>query len=228
MHSTSKTIMEEPLKERFSSEYLRLPAVIAGGDTDHARRLLRKYYGSRYPVAGEQPSTFTGAWFDEFDPSGTRDTHPNEFTGDDLVSLVLLNTPIGAKAGREILFERKEEISVLLSQIPTDVDLWNVSDPVDRSWPAWKLENLLREVNSIGLTKASKLIARKRPRLYPVNDKVVRTVLKSRKAYLKPLFNTLQDKELRKFLIASREAAELPDTVSVLRVFDVLVWMSAR
>lgn len=48
----------------------------------------------------------------------------------------------------------------------------------------WQLEQALRTVPSVGRTTASKLIARKRPRLYPIYDAVVGNVLGTERAYL--------------------------------------------
>lgn len=167
-----------------------------------------------------------GAWFDEFDPSGTRAEHPNEFTADDLVAVALLNTPINLTAGKMIRFDLRDEINALLSQIPTNVALWEVDQPIDRAWPAWQLETLLlTKVKHIGLTRASKLIARKRPLLYPINDKEVRSALQTHKSHIGPLHDALQDEKLRDFLVAAREVAGLPPAVTELRVLDVLVWM---
>ena len=149
-----------------SSEHLRLPKIISDGDVRAAAAVLRQYYGARYPRVGETTEAYMGAWFDEFDPSGTRAEHPNEFTADDLVAVALLNTPINLTAGKMIRFDLRDEINTLLSQIPTNVALWEVNQPIDRTWPAWQLETLLlTKVKHIGLTRASKLIARKRPLL---------------------------------------------------------------
>jgi hypothetical protein len=56
--------------------------------------------------------------------------------------------------------------------------LWEAREPVDGQWAPWKSEELLTSVRGIGVTTASKLIARKRPQLYPVNDKVGRDLVR--------------------------------------------------
>ena len=62
-------------------------------------------------------------------------------------------------------------VSGLLSAIPSDVDLWEASDEdltaVDPLWDA------LLQMPGVGTATASKLLARKRPRLRPISDKVV-------------------------------------------------------
>ncbi|MDV7357675.1 DUF6308 family protein [Rhodococcus oxybenzonivorans] len=45
---------------------------------------------------------------------------------------------------------------------------WNDGpDSLVRAWPAWDLETALWALPGIGQTKATKLMAQKRPRLYP-------------------------------------------------------------
>ncbi|MCZ4590634.1 DUF6308 family protein [Rhodococcus opacus] len=41
-------------------------------------------------------------------------------------------------------------------------------DPLTPGWPAWDLETALRGLRDVGGMKATKLIARKRPRLFPI------------------------------------------------------------
>ena len=59
----------------------------------------------------------------------------------------------------------------LLAAIRSDVDLWEASDEdlaaVDPLW------DVLLRMPGVGTATASKLLARKRPRLCPVSDKVV-------------------------------------------------------
>lgn len=210
---------------KLDSSSFRLPNVVARRDVQAAAKDLRIYYGARYRRDGEASRVFTGAWFDEFDPSGTRDQFPDEFTPDDLVAVSLLNTPIKMVSQQSLLVDLKEEISQLLAQLPLNVSLWEVQGPVDSAWEAWKLEDLLCDVPEINVTRASKLIARKRPMLYPIIDSVVRDTLETKNATLQPLYKGLQDEDLRKFLIQARNEAGLPEAISVLRVLDVLTWL---
>lgn len=98
-------------------------------NTAGAVEVLRKYYGARYPVPGElERTTYTGAWFDGFDPSGTRSGAPNDFTADDLVSVALLSTPIGNRAAKSLLLDEglKEEINLLLAETDRSDRIWDV------------------------------------------------------------------------------------------------------
>ncbi|WP_312800835.1 DUF6308 family protein [Corynebacterium variabile] len=215
---------------------LNLPEVIEKHDAGRAVASLRNYYWSRYP--GDQPSeqkSYTGAWFDEFDPSGTRSSHPNEFTADDLVSVELLSVRVPGVAVRRLLLDPDfgKQITDLLERIPVGMPIWDAREPVDEDWAPWRLENLLRSVDRIDVTTASKLIARKRPNLYPVNDKVVRKLVRPDSApkdwsFVGAIQGAFQDGDLREFLAKVRQKAGLPDAVPLLRIFDVLAWMQIK
>ncbi len=75
---------------------------------------------------------------------------------------------------------------------------------------------------------ASKLMARKRPRLIPVFDSIINAyVLGGTGVLWQPLHAALRRDEcaLQNRLVNIREGAKLPDYVSALRIFDVLCWM---
>lgn len=78
---------------------------------------------------------------------------------------------------------------------------------------------------------AGKLLARKRPRLLPVYDKVVRCALgRPRPSFWLALYAALRedDRALHRQLLALRQVAGVPEAVSALRVCDVAVWMGHR
>ncbi|MFF4147786.1 DUF6308 family protein [Streptomyces sp. NPDC001698] len=78
---------------------------------------------------------------------------------------------------------------------------------------------------------AGKLLARKRPRLLPVYDRVVRCALgHPRPSFWLALHAALRvdDRALQRQLLTLRQAAGVPETVSALRVCDVAVWMRHR
>ena len=81
-----------------------------------------------------------------------------------------------------------------------------------------------------GPTTASKLLARKRPRLRPIYDSVVAAVTGTRDRQWEPLREGLRADggALHHRLLRLREAAELPPEVSALRVLDVVAWMDGR
>ena len=111
--------------------------------------------------------------------------------------------------------------------IGPDRDLVDEAAKIARDWPAWELDRELTCLPDVGPTLASKLIARKRPRLVPVYDSVVRKVLGTKKDHWEPIRVALrkEDHALHNRLLRLRKEAGLPDNVSVLRVLDVIAWM---
>ncbi|MYR07381.1 hypothetical protein GTV32_14160 [Gordonia sp. SID5947] len=201
---------------------ITIPRALTTDDYDDAASDLRAYFGNPYPG-----TAFTGASFDDWDSLGTRAADVNIFTADDVVAIRLLSVDAGPVAARTLLRDQRDQFADLLGAIGPDRDLADEPGPIDNKWPAWHLENQLREVAGIGLTIATKLIARKRPRLYPIWDTVVSEVLGTRGGpHLVPIHSALRtDPDLRRRIVAARKRAELPDTISELRVLDVIAWM---
>lgn len=124
------------------------------------------------------------------------------------------------------------QVSGLLSKVPADVGLGTgdarslVADgrEADQAW------HLLEAQDDVGWVTAGKLLARKRPRLIPVWDHVVRCALGSPAGAWLWLDNLLRAEEavvLRR-LEDRRRQAELPPGISMLRVLDVVIWMRHR
>ncbi len=86
----------------------------------------------------------------------------------------------------------------------------------------------LRDLPDVGVTRAAKLMARKRPRLIPIVDSVIRDhAFGGEYSFWAPLHQALthDDRALHGRLQEIRRAAGLGEEVSPLRVFDVLAWM---
>lgn len=189
-----------------------------------ARKVLEYYFA---PVSGDNTGYTGGAW-DTFDPAGDRVATVDEFTAADLASCALLSAEIGGRATVEILIRQRDDLSEMLAQIPIDVDFIDIE--IDGSeWKALdQLYYRLRAIHGIGPTRTTKLLARKRPRLAPIVDDVLRdTVFQGWSAYWAPLHKALRadDKRLWKFLQDMHREAGLAPAVPTLRVFDVLAWM---
>lgn len=166
---------------------MRIPLALQTDDVASATATLTRYFGGSNPA-----DQYTGASFDSWDSTGTRDHDVNIFTADDLVAIGFLSVNAGPVAARTILRDRRTEFSELLARIGPDRDLADVDDEIDKTWPAWSLETQLRAVPGVGQTIASKLIARKRPRLYPIYDTVVAEVLGTKTAHLVPIRDELR------------------------------------
>ena len=205
---------------------LKWPDALTDDDHSDAVRELKKYFGQEpYKVA------FTGASFDGLGGGGDRDQVRDILTAEDLVAVSMLSINFPARAALQILGPDSEEISHFLSQVPTDLDLVDV-DPMllNKDWPAWQLWDLLESTDGIGWVTAGKLVARKRPRLVPVYDSVVRKQVGAPRSYWQALNHDLrsEDKRLHRKLLRIRQDAGIGNDISALRVFDIVTWMMGR
>lgn len=209
------------------SPHIRLPKVLREGDDAAAVDVLQEYFTRRVAKTGHER---TGSRWDSWDPSGRRAADADIFTADDLVAVTLLSVQVPAQGAWVLLVERAAEINRLLAAVGPDRDLVDEGEPMTAESPAWKLETALREIHGIGRIVASKLIARKRPRLYPVYDDVVGRQLGTKAAHLEPVRQAMRDDDraLHRRLIGLRESAGLGEQVPALRILDVLAWMQGK
>ncbi|MCI1255973.1 MAG: DUF6308 family protein [Corynebacterium provencense] len=241
---------------------------------------LVTYFADR---SGHTGPRFTGSLFTALGGGGDRPETAHAFTSEDLVAVSTLSVDIaaehalqllgvvdnpagesataisrgsaGVRSSRDVPID-PVEVSRLLAQLPTDVDLVDATDgdltTTDRLW---------REIRRKGLgpTRVSKLLSRKRPRLCPVIDRDVRNHLghgKSRTDFFASLRTVLRDEatglpaqlhqirdlaveESRRAtwpaqtpvgdgLVANPAAPERIGRLSDLRVFDIVVWMAEQ
>jgi hypothetical protein len=147
---------------------------------------------------------------------------PGAVTADDLLAVSLLDIAWRPEAVRQLLGIEAGRVSTMLSAVPADADLWAVSDEevatVDPLWDA------LLEMPGVGTATASKLLARKRPRLCPATDKVVIRAAGLPGQTWEVLRCLLQEPEAR----AGLEALRPPEAAgaSVLRLLDVAIWIT--
>jgi hypothetical protein len=205
-----------------------VPQALLPGNKATAVALLRGYFDIDAFHAG---GGFTGALFDTWDPTRTRAAFPDTFTADDLQAVAFLSADIGVRAAVELLDRQRARFETLLQAVGPDRDLVDEGEPITHSWPATVLNRALRELPGIGPTRASKLIARKRPRLVPIYDSVIdEHVLAGSGRLWEPLRRALRqdDRALHRHLLDLRSAAGLSEVVSPLRVFDVIAWREGR
>jgi hypothetical protein len=204
---------------------LALPKCLQGPDDSEALRLLTGYYD---PDGKGRANV--GAWWDGFDPSGRRAGDADRFTSDDLVALSLLSERVPGAAAHKLLVTETDSFSGLLAEVGADRDLADQAVPVDAGDPGSRLYAAVRGLPDIGRTRASKLLARKRPRLFPIRDEVVETVLELRQDFWEPLRTALraQDGALDDRLRRLHAQAALPPEVSRLRVLDVVAWAEGK
>lgn len=206
---------------------IRLPKVLREENDAAAIDVLREYFTRKVVKTGHLRS---GARWDGWDPSGRRAADADVFTADDLVAITTLSVEVPPEGAWILLVERRAELAALLVAVGPDRDLAGESEPKTEVSPEWRLESGLREIHGIGRTTAAKLIARKRPRLYPVYDDVVARQLDTRKAHLEPVRLALRrgDGALHSRLLDLRVRAGLPENVPALRILDVLAWMQGK
>lgn len=184
----------------------------------------------RVPTFVESPADHLVAQF--FDITGpfaatTFDALPDNphdrFTAADLLAVTLLDVALPPSSVRRLLETESAMFGELLAAIPTDVDLWDATDDVMNRAAA--LYWALRKLHKVGRTRASKLMARKRPRLIPVIDSVIRDALELGDDSWAQLRHCLGDSSVRQSIEAIRPARVSVEEISTLRLLDAAVWM---
>ncbi|MGW4982195.1 DUF6308 family protein [Streptomyces mirabilis] len=144
--------------------------------SDQAASNLQHYFGAGLL---HEAAPFTGSRFEHLAGGGDRPAVANTVTADDLIAVQTLSVRIPAQAALDLLEgDLAVRVSKLLSRVPLDIHMVEAeaADLADGS-PAHTAWHLLRDQPGIGWVTAGKLLARKRPRLLPVYDQVVRCVL---------------------------------------------------
>lgn len=146
---------------------------------------------------------------------------PGEIIPDDLLAVSLLDITWRPQALRTLLGTRRQQFSEMLARVPHETDLWDASDDalqdVDRLWDA------LTAVDGIGAASASKLLARKRPRLCPISDGIVIKAVDVPGRTCDVLRCLLQNPATRADVEALRPGAAA--AAGLLRILDVAVWV---
>lgn len=202
------------------------PELIVRTQTDAAVDFLQQYYAAD----GEKPR-YTGSRFELM--AGLSDD-PNALGPADFLAVSMLSVKVPAAAAIRLLGPDAARVGELLRQIPVNVDIVD-ADPqtFHEESPVGRLWDLLRESrDGLGPTTASKLLAAKRPRLVPIWDSFVEQA-----TGLGPLgswwrFQYVLNEDQRhvwKWLGELRPLApNVPQSVSALRLLDVLLWMSVE
>lgn len=202
----------------------QLPLTLRSDDDKSAKKAvetLQCYYG-RGPHVGHR---FTGSVFDTWDSTGSRQAEVNWFTADDMLAVSMLSVDIPAEAAIRLVHTEAADFTALLEELGPDRDLADETEAWDSDWVGWRLHRKLDDLPGVGPTRATKLLARKRPRLRPIYDSKVSKVIGSLDIW-EPLRAKLRDGSgLHERLLALRGAAGMEEAISAIRVFDVLAWM---
>lgn len=202
------------------------PELIVRTQTDAAVELLQRYYA----VAGEMPR-YTGSRFESI--AGLSDD-PNALGPADFLAVSMLSVHVPAAAAIRLLGPDAARVTELLKQIPVDVDIVDADPQIfSGGSPVGRLWDLLRKSrDGLGPTTASKLLAAKRLRLVPIWDSFVEqaTGLGALGSWWRFQYVLNDDQRyVWKWLGELRPlASNVPESVSELRLLDVLLWMSVE
>lgn len=199
-------------------ESLGLAAGDPWTDNDRAVVLLRRYFSQQ-----DEPAEFTGSFFDTWHVGD-----PNEITAHDVLAVEFLSVRVPPQAVRHILGRDRNEITALLNKVGPDEDLATYQSDLSAEPSLNALWKLLNGYRGLGRVTASKILARKRPRLVPVFDSVVSGLVGVDDHYWsawQELFRSAPGLHAR--LEDLRAVAGVPEQISVLRALDVVLWMHA-
>ena len=177
-------------------------------ETPRLPELVALYFEPKRPFAGR-----------DFDHLGSNP--PDRVTIDDLLAASLLDITWPPLVVRKVLNELSASISRNLADIGQETDFWDASDQELRA--ADDLWFILVGLNDVDKAKASKLMARKRPRLVPISDEVVVTAIGVRGQTWPVIRQCLQDESFRDSILNLR--GKKSEDASVLRLLDVALWM---
>ena len=178
------------------------------------------------------PGAYTGQWFETFTGGGDRVETRDRIGVDDLYAVESLNVQVPFAVGKELLNgQLGREISARLREIPANAELGIPSSRElladgEHADQAWRLLNNRHEKTGIGWVIAGKLLARKRPKLIPVYDSIVRCQFGAPKHVWLKLQDQLAGNhgQLRAALAQVRATVGVEEKVSILRVLDIVLW----
>lgn len=201
-------------------------------EVDEAVPLVREYFGVD-EASGVSP-TFSGAWFERLGGGGDANGIADVFTATDIVAVEMLSVSVPSRAGISLLETDSEGFNELLLRIgvwdgtPDGVALHTHAGrgALASGGAAWQLWKRLRELHGVGPVTAGKLMARKRPHLVPIFDRVVKAALiPDAGGFWEGMVGVFEDEEVVGRLGEIRDRAEIGWTVSLPRILDVAIWM---
>lgn len=186
--------------------------------TPGIKDLVGQYFATPVP---DRPSSrnFAGYRFDSL-PDNPR----HQVVASDLVAVSLLDVTFRPEAVDALLM--KGEINKELLALPEKVDLWEARECIDDLYVAY---GKLKKLHDVGPTKASKLLARKRPKLAPITDRHVENVFGcSGWEFIVPLADCFAERADLVRSLGDLKPAQPEDVVgpSTLRLLDVAIWMT--
>jgi hypothetical protein len=190
---------------------------------------LQRYYTSA-SRDGSRPE-FAGSRFETLDGGGGKS--PDMFTAADLLAVEMLSVQVPALVTIALLEgDLGIEMTGFLREIPKSMEIHDpaAKDHLGADSAASAAWSRLNEQDGVAWVTAGKLLARKRPLLIPVYDKIVRCAYgcpPSGAAWLW-LQEMCADSTVWSRLQGLHDEAGLPSDVGLLRVLDVTFWMRHR
>ena len=183
--------------------------LIANLSTPGLRDAVALYFDETQPFAGLT-----------FDSLGNNPR--DRIVADDLLAVTLLDVRWTPLAVRRLLYDQADEVSKLLVEVDDKTEIWapDSGQQLDAAEPLWKLLYLLPGVRD---TRASKLLARKRPRLIPITDSIIVSAVGTPGYTWETVRHCFQDDPFRQVVEPLRPGNI--ESVSSLRIFDVAIWM---
>ena len=167
-------------------------------------------------------TSFTGRWFEQFSAVGD----PNRFDASDLVAVETLSVQVPPEAAAKLLVTEPDQFNALLRRLPRSIDIWDAPRQTLQDGPAGELHTLLRTLPGVDWVIAGKLLAAKRPRLIPILDNKVRSLVRPPTSqFWISMWDELSDESRR--ATVTQVCADAPADVSLLRRIDVALWMAA-
>jgi hypothetical protein len=184
-------------------------------DSDGAPNLYARYW-----------SSYRGRHFDTL----VRRSDPWRFTEIDMVALNMLSVRLDFDGIASLLFDIRiaDEASRLLRRIPPETPLHTVDDAVlGEGSAAVELWQLLRsQVRGVGtgFTVITKLMAAKRPHLFPIWDSRIADAIDLPRGELwKPMHSLVRNAEARQKM--DDATSKYASTATLLRRIDTALWL---
>lgn len=202
---------------------------------DTALDLIDEYFS----VAKNGRPAYSGSRFESFGGGGDV-TDPHRITPADLTAVSMLSVHVPAQAAIGITGPLADRITELLIRLPVDRDLYDLDqsefDAIlnETSSPGTQLWNLLRQEKDrwgVGRTTASKIMARKRPRLVPVYDSVIDGALNlgsTSDEHWRTVYAALKDNRLLRERLEWLRRESGQSHLALLRVLDIVLWQNGR
>jgi len=171
-------------------------------------------------------AAFTGSRFERL-----RSKDSNSITADDIVAVSMLSVKVPPRASMWILGPGQASISLTLKTISESHGLEHPDIDIQTGGQMWKLWRILSDLEGVGETICSKLLAAKRPLLFPIFDQHVGRALSLKPTrYWEGWQEFLRTADGRSSVLTLNTMAEeigFTD-ISALRLIDIVIWMQAH